>query len=182
MILNAEIISQPISGQFKERIYDFDSEWKSSTWTWVKFTDENQDEWCGNFRGRPKGVGVSAKNNIILVLTSDCLYSLDNETANVIEYFENYSYNQLTTTPNGDFLISDSYNIFKVTNSIEREEKIKSPISMDSIKFKGWQGTKLAFQCDEFMAWDNHYIMEYDSETDKIIIKNKEQQAPEWQT
>lgn len=42
VITNAEIIDQPFSGQYKERIYDVTSPWNSQDWTWVKFEDEVQ--------------------------------------------------------------------------------------------------------------------------------------------
>jgi len=44
MIIKAEIIDQPYSGQYKEKIYDISSQWNSQMWTWVKFFDEDYTE------------------------------------------------------------------------------------------------------------------------------------------
>lgn len=41
MIINAEIISRPDSGEYSERIFDVESAWNSQSWTFVRFTDEN---------------------------------------------------------------------------------------------------------------------------------------------
>ena len=35
MIENCEIVNQPYSGEFEERIYDNQSAWNSSSWTVV---------------------------------------------------------------------------------------------------------------------------------------------------
>lgn len=40
VITKAEIIYQPSSGQYKERIYDITSSWNSQNWTWVKFEED----------------------------------------------------------------------------------------------------------------------------------------------
>ncbi len=51
MISKAELINQSYSGQYKEKIYDIPSPWNSQDWTWVKFENDDFDEWCGEFRG-----------------------------------------------------------------------------------------------------------------------------------
>ncbi|MFJ7951768.1 hypothetical protein ACIQZG_09600 [Lysinibacillus sp. NPDC096418] len=74
MITKAEIIKQPYSGQFKERIYDISNKSNSQDWTWIKFEDKNTNEWCGQFRGAQRAVALSKKYNQILVATSDYLF------------------------------------------------------------------------------------------------------------
>ncbi|WP_219847903.1 hypothetical protein [Sphingobacterium gobiense] len=80
MIIEVEIINQPYSGEYAERIYDNEGVWNSQGWTFVKFTNEDYSEWCGQFRGFPGKAVISTINNIILVLTSDYLYQLETET------------------------------------------------------------------------------------------------------
>jgi hypothetical protein len=172
MIIEAEIISQPYSGQFKERIYDNESAWNSQSWTWVKFTNDDYSEWCGQFRGFPKQVAISEIHNLTLVLTSDYLYQLDKETAELIKLKDQTQYQNLSVTPNGHFILADYYNFEKITDDIEKVKHLKSPIEMDMIEFKKWYGTKLEFTCDEFVNWDRHLTMQYDSETDEISILN----------
>jgi hypothetical protein len=172
MIIEAEIISQPYSGQFKERIYDNESAWNSQSWTWIKFTNDDYSEWCGQFRGFPKQVAISEIHNLTLVLTSDYLFQLDRKTAELIKFEDQTQYQNLCTTPNGHFILADYYKFEKITDDISKPIHIKSPIEMDIIEFKEWNGTKLEFTCDEFVNWSRHLTMQYDSETDEISILN----------
>ena len=59
MINEAELINQPYSGQYEERIYDIPSTWNSQRWTWVEFFNDDFSEWCGVFRGSPRYVAIS---------------------------------------------------------------------------------------------------------------------------
>ena len=172
MIIEAKIISQTYSGEYTERIYDNESAWNSQSWTFIKFTNDDYSEWCGQFRGFPRKVAISTTNNIVLVLTSDYLYQLDRATGNLTDLEDQPQYQNLTIAPNGDFILADYYNFEKVTTSIKQKTSIESPIQMDIIEFKYWANSKLEFTCDEFLNWDRHLIMTYDSQTNKIEIKN----------
>jgi hypothetical protein len=171
MIEQAKIISQPISGEFEERIYDIESVWNSPNWTWIKFTNDDYVEWCGQFRGFPRQVVISTKHNIVLVLTSDYLFQLDRLSGNLTETERMPQYQNLTVLPNGDFLIADYYRIEKISSNINQKMNIISPVQMDTIKFAGWNGDKLVITCDEFMNWDRHLIMEFDCNTNELKIK-----------
>ncbi|MCB9045274.1 MAG: hypothetical protein H6550_03940 [Chitinophagales bacterium] len=172
MIIEAEIINQPYSGEYSERIYDKESVWNSQSWTFIKFTNDNFSEWCGHFRGFPRQIAISTIRNIVLILTSDYLYQLDRVTGNLTALENQPQYHNLTVTPNGDFILADSYNFERVKVSIKHKERIESPIKMDMIEFKDWKDSKLDFTCDEFLNWDRHLIMTYDYQTNKIEIKN----------
>ena len=69
MIICIEIIDQLLSGQYYEKIYDIDSIWINSNWTYINFTDHNSYEWVGHFRGAPKNVVFSEKNRTAIILT-----------------------------------------------------------------------------------------------------------------
>jgi hypothetical protein len=172
MIIEAEIISQPYSGEYTERIYDNERVWNSQSWTFIKFTNDDYSEWCGQFRGFPRQVAISIQTKIVLVLTSDYLFQLDIETAEPIDIEDQPQYQNLTVAPNGDFILADYYNFEKVTTSIKEKEPIESPIQMDIIEFKKWDNTKLEFTCEELLNWDKHLTMVYNSETNEIEIKN----------
>lgn len=172
MIIKAEIINQPYSGEYSERVYDNESVWNSQSWTFIKFTNDDYSEWCGHFRGFPREVAISTMRDIILVLTSDYLFKLDRKTGNLTDFEDQPQYQNLTVAPNGDFILADYYNFEKITTSINQKERIESPIQMDIIEFKNWHKTKLEFTCDEFLNWDRHLTMTYDSEINKIEIKN----------
>ncbi|MEW9052510.1 MAG: hypothetical protein AB2392_15220 [Neobacillus sp.] len=172
MIAKAEIINQPFSGQYEERIYDIKSSWNSPNWTWVKFEDEDFNEWCGEFRGSPWGIAVSTKHKTVLVLTSDYLFQVDCDSGELTEYVSEPQYQCLTVTPSGDFLIADYYDIEKIESSIKYTKPVESPIKMDTIMFHDWSKNKLIITCDEFLNWDNHLELELDGDTLEITVKD----------
>ena len=171
MITKAEIMTQPYSGEYKEKIYDIPSSWNSSNWTWVKFVEEDFNEWCGEFRGSPRAVALSKRHKKILVLTSDYLYQIDCCSGELIEYESQPQYQCLTVTPSGDFVIADYHDIEKMGITLSDKRLIKSPIQMDTIKFNGWSNNKLLITCDEFLNWSNHLELELDGDTFEITIK-----------
>lgn len=171
MIIKAEIIDRPYSGLYKERIYDVSSPWNSQNWTWVKFLDDDYNEWCGEFRGSPKSIAISKKYNRVLVLTSDYLFLLDCYSKELIEYEFQPQYQNLTVTPAGDFLVADYYNMNIIKSSLKDKKPVDSPIKMDMIKFGSWSDNKLIIICDEFLNWNNHIELEFNSDTLGIAIK-----------
>lgn len=175
MIINAEIIGLPPSGQFHEKIFDIPSVWNSHDWVCVKFTNEDLSEWCGQFRGGAGKVALSKKLNMLLVLTSDYLYQLDCIGSGMTRFIDRPQYIDLTVSPDGDFIIADSYNLFRTSSNINEMEQLHSPVRMEMISFGGWNGNKLEFGCDEFLDWGKyrHLIMEYDSSSGSITIKDK---------
>lgn len=168
MIHSAEWIEQPVSGMYTERIYDIASPWNSQDWTWIKFTDEN-GEWCGEFRGAYKGISVSGKYGIVVVLTSDYMFSLDIRTADVIEYDSQPSYVDITTSPKGEIFLTDGYGIEIIDMNIDG--KINStpikyiPVNPDNLKFEGWDRNILKISCCEFYNWDNEIELYLDCDS-----------------
>lgn len=146
--MKAEIISQPISGEFEEIIYEIQSPWNSSFWTWVKFRKENGDEIVGQFPGVPKSVKISHSQNEILVLTSNHLYRLDGDNFDLIETDIQTECKGIEVSPKGEFVLHTYYNIMKMEYSINELIDIKLPFKMDSIKFKSWHGNLLEFECE----------------------------------
>ena len=103
MISRAEYIQQPYSGEYIEKIYDIKSPWNSTDWTWIKFTEED-DIWCGEFRGKYRGVSCSTTLGIIVVLTSDYMYVLDIYGGEIMEYYSQH--HSATTIPKHMLLAS----------------------------------------------------------------------------
>lgn len=172
MITKAELIHQPDSGEFNERIYDNESAWNSQHWAFVKFMNEDGAEWCGQFRGFPLQVAVSEVIGLVLILTSDYLYQLDRNSGDLMELEDNHMYKSLTTAPNGDFILADYYRMKKITSGIKQMISIESPLEMDLIQFKEWEGTKLVFTCEEFTNWGKVLKMVYDCEMNRIETLN----------
>lgn len=153
MIHRAEYMEQPYSGEYIEKIYDISSPWNSSNWTWIKFFDEDK-VWCGEFRGEYRGLSVSKKLGIVVILTSDYMYILDINTTEIIEYDSQPQYMDITTSPLGDILITDGYGIEIFTNNkIDERESIAVPVQPDNLRFVEWKDTILKITCYEFLAW-----------------------------
>ena len=165
MIRGAEYIQQPYSGEYIEKIYDIKSAWNSSDWTWIKFSTED-GVWCGEFRGKYRGVSLSKKLGIIVILTSDYMYVLDINTAEIIEYYSKPEYVDITTSPFEDILVTDGYGIEIFTNSKGNEmETIVIPIHPDNLRFVEWRENILKITCYEFLMWGKEVELYLDIET-----------------
>ncbi len=168
MICSAEHIKQPLSGQYVEKIYDISSNWNSANWTWIRFEDEN-DEWCGNFRGEFRGVSISKKLGVVVVLTTDYMFILDINNAKLIEYDFHPDYTDLTTSPDGDVLITDGSGIERLVNG--ENEKLESvvipyiPVQTDNLRFVEWNGNTLKITCNEYLKYDNEIELYLDYKT-----------------
>ena len=179
MIYSAEHIEQPCSGKYMEKIYDITSPWNSSEWTWIKFVDEN-GEWCGEFRGKYRGVAVSEKLGIVAILTTDYLFVLDINTSEIIEYNSQPNYGDITTSPNEDIFLTDGYSIemFVKDNDgkIEKTAVKSIPVNPENLKFEGWNNNILKISCCEFYIWENEVELYLDCQTLKWIGNTSNEQ------
>ena len=154
MICNAEYIAQPYSGEYVEKVYNIESSWNTGSWAWIKFSDEN-GEWCGEFRGEYKSVSVSKKLGIVVVLTTDYMYVLDINTAEVIEYRSQPEYIETIVSPYDDIFITDGYGLeMFVTNKVKDLQTIVIPAYPDNLRFVEWEGNILKMECYEFLNWE----------------------------
>lgn len=171
MLLNIEHISQPYSGEYEEKIYDIESCWNSSEWTWIRF-EEDSSVWCGEFRGKYIGAAYSEVKEIIVVVTSDYMYLLDTNTKEVIESERNFECSDITCTPLGDILLSSGYGL-EILNgrTISSAETIILPVNADSLKFARYQENILEMNCYEFCNWSNNITLFLDCKTMSITVK-----------
>ena len=171
MIISAEHIEQPYDGEYFEKIYDINSVWNSRDWIWIKFIDES-GEWCGEFRGRYKGVSISQKLGIVVVLTSDHMYVLDIDSAEVIEYLSQPAYVGITASPLGDIFVTDGYNFEMFTTpKIKDIKRIDTPTNPDSLEFIEWNNNVLKMTCYEFLNWENEVELFFDCKSMQWIDK-----------
>lgn len=168
MINYVEIIPQPYSGEYNEKIYDIESVWNSREWTWVKF-EEDCAVWCGNFRGASIAVSLSEKYDKVLVLTTDYLYLLERSNGALIDYISQPEYHCLTATPNGDFLVAGYYDIEMITDNLKLTNKIETPFQLDMIEFHEWNDHVLRIECYEFLNWENRKEIFFDSDIMKFL-------------
>lgn len=154
MIRNATIIEQPCSGHYKERIYDIESPWNSGEWTWIKFLDD-EEIWCGEFRGTAKNVVLSEKFNSVFILTTEYLYILLCVTREIKECGRKPQYNSMSVTPRGDVIISDDYSILVISETLDKIKYVELPFEMDMIRFQEWVGNRLILSCHRSLEWEN---------------------------
>lgn len=137
MITDAIRISQPYSGEYRERIYEVSDSWNCDEWTWIKFFDETE-YWCGQFKGKYIGAAISEKYRIAIILTEGCLYVLDTTTAEIIDY-DVYGVYRGIIKVSDDILISHSCGIQRFTDrtiaGLEDIEFPKGTDDPDSISF-----------------------------------------------
>jgi len=139
----AEFIYQPTSGQFEEKSFDLETIWKSPEWCWVKFITDNGNEWVGAFRGAPVKTAIAKEIRQVAILTSDCLYILDNEKKTVLFQETQTQYKDLIEIPTQDkFLVADYYHIGLLDKNFEFQY-VDTEYSMDFIKFKNYNGAIL---------------------------------------
>ena len=154
MIISAEHIEQPYDGEYFEKIYDIKSVWNSRDWIWIRFIEES-GEWCGEFRGSYKGVSISQKLGIVVVLTSDHMYVLDIDSAELIEYLSQPAYVGITASPLGDIFVTSGYNFAMfTTKKINDIKRIEIPVSPDSLEFIEWKEDILKMSCYKLLEWD----------------------------
>lgn len=172
MIMLATLIDEPESAKYKERVYDIHNPWNSGDWTWVKFTDDDLEEWCGNFRGSPRGVALSKRHQVVLILTSDYLFKLDTDTGNLLDSVPEPDYRFLTVSPSSEFIVANDYHLDLLHPNLQDATSIPTPVEVDMLVFKGWHGNKLSISCTDFLNINQSLELELDGETYELVLKD----------
>ena len=138
--------------------------------TVMSFTEED-DIWCGEFRGKYRGVSCSTTLGIIVVLTSDYMYVLDIYGGEIMEYYSQPEYVDITVTPFGKILVTDGYGIEMFANTkVSDMENIVLPINADNLKFVEWRENILKISCFEFLTWGKEIELYLNFETMEWLI------------
>lgn len=171
MLYKLTHIEQPYSGEFEEKIYNIESPWNSSDWSWIKF-EEDDRTWCGEFRGKYRGAVFSRKLGIIVVLTSDYMYILDMESKELIEYERQPAYIQIIATPLDDILLSNGYDleIFK-GKELASIASIVLPVQVSCLEFMEFEGNLLKILCEEFYHWGHRLMILLDCDSLSVTVK-----------
>lgn len=170
MIINVEQIYVPEAGKYKEVIYDIQSSWNSQKWTWLKFTNDDYDEWCGEFRGEYRGHGISTRDEFIYILTSDYLYLLAINDGELVKYEDRPEYQELTVSPRGDCIVASYNHLEGIDSNLDSKYVIEAQIPLDMIIFSEWVDNKLIIRADEFCNWDNRVVLTLDAESLEVSI------------
>ncbi len=170
MILYIENIETPRSGEYEEFVYDIQTPWRSQQWTWLKFINDDYYEWCCEFRGDYRGHGISNKDEIIYVLTSNYLYLLKLDDGSMIKYIDRPDFRNLTVAPDGTCIVANDYHLSIVDSNGIELETIETPIPLDTVSFIEWQENNLIMHAMEFLNWDNSVSLKLDGNTLEVEV------------
>ena len=91
---------------------------------------------------------------------------LDINTTEIVEYYSQPQYMDITTSPNEDILVTDGYGIEMFVNSkVEDMETIVVPVQPDNLRFIEWKENILKVNCYEFLVWGKEIELYLDIET-----------------
>lgn len=170
MIKKAEIIDKPLSGTYEEKIYGN----LSDNWIWIKFTDENYYEWCGQFNGDFVKVDISEHLKITYVATIFGIYLINSENYELIKYIELMGINDTSLSPNGSYLVADGYDIYVLNNQELENQNLNNDFLLDDINFVEWKDQKLIIECLEMFSENSKIVAEYDENSKKVKILSRE--------
>ncbi len=168
MIKRSRGIRMPKSGEYPERIYDIDGANTDVNWCWILFEEDNGDEWCGNFRGEFRGVEISEKYNMVVVLTSTYYYFIDLNSHEMLDYEDGYS-GWVSKTPLGDILLCFLDRLYLISGrSSQDKEEIEIPMYMDFVRVLGYEGTVLRMRYEDS---EGLFGPAYDIELDCLTLE-----------
>lgn len=154
MIKQTQIVGQPISGTYKEYVYNATE--STEQWTWVKLVDEEYNETIGQFPGAPNQVALSLMHPVFYVLTDAFLFEIQREDLTNYEFYDFWdlgsTFKNVTFTPEGMPIFSDDYKIFTFQKSFETRHELPLPLDLDMIEFGDWNGHLLTIHAQEFFG------------------------------
>ncbi|NEU08172.1 hypothetical protein GZH53_07600 [Flavihumibacter sp. R14] len=146
--MTTEFTYPPVSGQFEEKPFDLNTVWKSSEWSWVKFSSD-MEEWYGSFRGTAIKVATATQLGLAAVLTSDCFYIINPFDREVAFFDPQTMIQQLASDSNGSkFIVADWYTLKYIEADLIFKE-IPSHIECDNIEFGKVLDNKLQLNFEE---------------------------------
>ena len=89
--------------------------------------------------------------------------------AEIIEYEAQPQYNDITVTPDDDFLVASYYDIEIIKEFLQDRETLERPFEMDMIKFHEWDGSRLKVSCYKFLDWNERVEFFLDMDVLEVI-------------
>ena len=158
MTVQADLIYQPISGQYPERHFEVPKEdFKIQSWTWALFTKSDGTEWTASFRG-----GETDKRQLELLTNTPFAFVVSDGQG----YFVNVEAEELvkptsqdtirevaTNTDKSLILFADSWNLFSVDQSLE-VKKLDVSFEYYFVWFRQLSGDTLEIEYEEMYTGD----------------------------
>lgn len=150
---NAEKLTDlPNSGEYEEIIFDLPDKWKQESWNFVKFTNTDGTNWCGEFREKEDSNFLLADLpdiGIACVVSGGHGYIIDVDKKEKIKdiNFERII-DMIADIQSNSFYISSWGAMINIDSDLN-EISIPIPINSDGIFFKGKEGHKITLEIEE---------------------------------
>jgi hypothetical protein len=158
MTVQADIIFQPVSGQYTEKHFEVSKEdFKIQSWTWALFTKSDGTEWTASFRG-----GETDKRHLELlnntpfafVVSDGQGYFVNVETEELIKPASQDTIKEVAANADKSLILfADSWNIFSVDKTLEVKE-LNVPFEYYFVWFRQLSGDKLQIEYEEMYTGD----------------------------
>lgn len=158
MTVQADLIYQPISGQYPEKHFEIPKEdFKIQSWTWALFTKSDGTEWTASFRGGEtdkRQLELLKDSPFAFVVSDGQGYFVNVETEELVKPTSQDIIREVTT--NGDkslILFADSWNILTVDKTLEVKE-LDVPFEYYFVWFRQLSGDTLEIEYEEMYTGD----------------------------
>ena len=158
MTVQADIIYEPLSGQYTERHFEvFKEDFKIQSWTWALFTKLDGIEWAASFRGGEtdkRRLELFSDTLIAFIVSDGQGYFVNVETEELIKPTSQDTIREVTSNANKSLILfADSWNIFTVDKSLEVKE-LSVPFEFYFVWFKQFSFDKLEIEYEEMYTGD----------------------------
>lgn len=153
--MNAGLTYQPESGAFEEVHFEQPTVWNSQVFSWVKFEDQEYQDWFGSFRGEPLGhLAISELTGNVMIPTEDGTYLVNINSRQLLKFYGvEHQIRSVLTAPNGRTFILASHGELYRTNEEHELVHIPCQLNMDFIKLKSISGNNVEFEFEEIGIW-----------------------------
>lgn len=158
MTMQADIIHQPVSGQYTEKHFEVTKQdFTIQSWTWALFTKSDGTEWTASFRG-----GETNKRHLELlnntpfgfVVSDGQGYLVNVDTEELIKTTSQDTIKEVATNTDKSLIVfADSWHIFSVDKTLEVKE-LDVPFEYYFVWFKQLSGDRLQIEYEEMYTGD----------------------------
>ena len=158
MTVQADIIYQPLSGQYTEKHFEtLKDDFKIQSWTWTLFTKSDGTKWTASFSGGQtdkRQLELFSETPFAFVVSDGQGYFVNVEKEKLIKHTSQDSIRELTTNADKSLILfADSSNIFSVDTSLEVKQ-LEVPFEFYFVWFKQLSGDKLKIEYEEMYTGD----------------------------
>jgi hypothetical protein len=154
--MKAELTHQPESGAFEEFHFEHPTVWNSQVFSWVKFKDQEDQDWFGSFRGESLGhLAISELTGTVMIPTKDGTYLLDINSRQLLNFYGvEHQIRSVITAPSGRIFILASYSELYRTSDEHKLIHLPCQLNMAFIKLKLISGNNVEFEFEENGVWN----------------------------